>query len=337
MDFLDKYTEPRNPGEADNVATPGTPTTPGTQPQAETVDFEKDLIFEETEIPNEQFLLKRGKDNGARLLPLANLSILKAKMKNGKSFLCTLFASAVISENWENQIFAADVTGAGVIYIDTEQSPASTKKIRQRVTKLFAVSKNKHGHDIPPQEYEKNANVLHDSFIIANVRKYNVLERVKRIEAIIKHYPAARLLILDGIKDICTDFNNIQDVAVTMDTVTRWALDYNIHIICVLHENPGSDKARGHLGTELYNKATEIVNVERQELDGEKINNFAVKWDAIRDGDGVEPFNFSVEVFGVDAIPIPRYNAEDLTAYTLDKNGNAPAKQSPRDKYKRNK
>lgn len=34
MDAINKYTEQRNPGEADNVATPGTPTPQGTQPQA---------------------------------------------------------------------------------------------------------------------------------------------------------------------------------------------------------------------------------------------------------------------------------------------------------------
>ena len=29
----------------------------------------------------------------------------------------------------------------------------------------------------------------------------------------------------------------------------------NTHILCVLHTNPGSDKARGHLGSSLQRKA----------------------------------------------------------------------------------
>ena len=37
----------------------------------------------------------------------------------------------------------------------------------------------------------------------------------------------------------------------------------NTHILCVLHTNPGSDKARGHLGSSLQRKAETVIFVHR--------------------------------------------------------------------------
>ena len=47
----------------------------------------------------------------------------------------------------------------------------------------------------------------------------------------------------------------------------KWTEDYNIHIVVVLHENPGSDKARGHIGTELMNKAETVIALEVDKYD----------------------------------------------------------------------
>ena len=280
----------------------------GTPAAADAVDIDKDLIFEDTEIKDDVFLLSRGDCN---LFPLQNLSILKAQMKNGKTFAAALFASAYLAGTWERGEIQTATTPNGVtpdgavIYIDTEQSPASTKKIRRRITKLYAIAKA--GKTCTQEDYTAAADTLKDRLIVANVRAYNVEQRGKHIAAILARFTGARLVIIDGIKDICKDFNNIADVAACMDTVTSWALTYNVHILCILHENPSSDKARGHLGTELYNKATEIINVKREtDSNGTKLNNFRVTWEAIREGAGVNPFNFAVEDFGEIPAAVPR-------------------------------
>ena len=258
-----------------------------------------DLIFEDTKIDPDIFLLKRG---NAKLFPLQNLSILKAQMKNGKTFAAVMFASAYLAGTWENQLQTllspeGIVIDGGVLYVDTEQSKASTKKIRRRITKLFAIARNvragagaKHTDD----DYKNAADALSRRLYVANVRTHNVEKRREHIAQILEYAKGVKLVILDGIKDICNDFNNIAEVAATMDVVTRWALQYDVHILCVLHENPSSDKARGHLGTELYNKATEIINVKREE------NFFRVTWEAIRESAGVEPLFFRIGDFPAD-------------------------------------
>jgi hypothetical protein len=37
--------------------------------------------------------------------------------------------------------------------------------------------------------------------------------------------------------------------------------EYNVIFLCLVHENPGSEKARGHFGTELINKASTVMQV----------------------------------------------------------------------------
>ena len=37
--------------------------------------------------------------------------------------------------------------------------------------------------------------------------------------------------------------------------------EYNVIFLCIIHENPRSEKARGHFGTELMNKASLVMQV----------------------------------------------------------------------------
>ena len=281
-----------------------------------------DLIFEDTNVPDDVFLLKRG---DAKLFPLEALSILKAQMKNGKTVAAVMFASAFLAGTWEDDELQTlptpegIVIDGGVLYVDTEQSKASTKKIRRRITKLFAIARNvragagaKHTDD----DYKNAADALSRRLYVANVRTHNVEKRREHIAQILEYAKGVKLVILDGIKDICNDFNNIAEVAATMDVVTRWALQYDVHILCVLHENPSSDKARGHLGTELYNKATEIINVKREE------NFFRVTWEAIRESAGVEPLFFRIGDFPAD---VPVDAAVEIPA-DVPADGNAKGK-----------
>ena len=59
-----------------------------------------------------------------------------------------------------------------------------------------------------------------------------------------------------------TSINDEGESTTMSSSLLRWTEEYNIHIIVVLHENPGSDKARGHIGTELTNKAETVIALE---------------------------------------------------------------------------
>lgn len=64
-------------------------------------------------------------------------------------------------------------------------------------------------------------------------------------------------VFLDGVADLCIDPNDSAEAFGLVEELHRLAITYHCPIICILHENPGSDtgKTRGHLGSQLERKA----------------------------------------------------------------------------------
>ena len=50
-----------------------------------------------------------------------------------------------------------------------------------------------------------------------------------------------------------------------MGELMALSTNYNCHILCVLHTNPGTDKARGHVGSSLQRKAESVLYVHKVE------------------------------------------------------------------------
>jgi hypothetical protein len=77
------------------------------------------------------------------------------------------------------------------------------------------------------------------------------------------------IVVLDVISDLTTNFNDIDSTYALSDFLTQMNNIYGVTFICVIHENPDakSNKARGHLGTEISNKASRILQVA---LNGKK-------------------------------------------------------------------
>ena len=82
------------------------------------------------------------------------------------------------------------------------------------------------------------------------------------------------VIILDIVSDFIGDFNNLPMTYALTDILNSSTNGFNITYIVVLHENPGqTDKARGHLGTELANKASTVLQISATEMkDVYKIN-----------------------------------------------------------------
>lgn len=68
-------------------------------------------------------------------------------------------------------------------------------------------------------------------------------------------------IVFDTITDCVDDFNNTDSTMKLIDLLNETINNYNVSFLCVIHENPRSDKARGHLGTELINKSSTALQV----------------------------------------------------------------------------
>ncbi len=82
---------------------------------------------------------------------------------------------------------------------------------------------------------------------------------IKRVKSI---YYGHIVIVLDVITDCILDFNRSRDSMQLIDLMNDSINGEDVTFLTLIHENPGSaDKARGHLGTELLNKATTAIQI----------------------------------------------------------------------------
>ncbi|MFZ6664861.1 hypothetical protein [Peijinzhouia sedimentorum] len=68
-------------------------------------------------------------------------------------------------------------------------------------------------------------------------------------------------IVLDVSTDCIEDFNKTDKSMELIDLMNMAINEHNVIFLCLIHENPKSDKARGHFGTELMNKASTVIQV----------------------------------------------------------------------------
>lgn len=194
--------------------------------------------------------------DGNPLLTLQNVSVISGKAKSRKSGFASVLAALAISPNtnrdWQRtkgqRLQAERDTGRGrVLLFDTEQSQYHAWNMARRT--LWMADRD-----------DNAGNVLR----AYGLRDFTPVDRLLFIaETIDRHAHECSLIIIDGVRDVVMNINS-EDEATLMNT---WLLSitkqHNIHISCVLHENKTSDTLRGHLGTELMNKAEAVFTVTK--------------------------------------------------------------------------
>lgn len=240
---------------------------------------------------------------GVGCVPRGDICAIKAKAKNGKTTLIGVFIVAMMTGAAGH--ITAEASGLRVMYVDTEQNASNTMANARRWKRQAGMDEEKDD----------------ERMWIANVRTMPKEERTKFIErAIFDRNPD--VVVVDGIRDLLGDFNDIDESGQLIETLMRWTTEYKINLMCVLHENKSKDDTnmRGHLGTELLNKCADVFEVRKDEKDKshffveqtETRNAPADDFDLRRNEDG------SVEV-GTNTRP-PLYSKETFTAL-LEKGG----------------
>lgn len=223
-------------------------------------DWERYESDPEREYPEDSYLLRGG---GVPCLPRGDVQAVTGVAKSGKSFACLAFAAAVLRGSYLG--FEAVKPGGRVLWIDTEMGPRNVNE-RHRATLRIA--------NLHPKGGRRCLRV----FIMAGVEakkdsRGKVLEPENHVRRSLV-FDAVRswrpdLLVLDGVRDICVDFNDPAESSGLVLDLRRLAAEVGCAIVTVLHENPAGDKMRGHLGTELLNKASEVYRVKlKADADG---------------------------------------------------------------------
>jgi hypothetical protein len=172
-----------------------------------------------------------------------NLTNVQALAKAGK----TAFEAACIASLMEPKGDCLGVTGQNpdglpVIHFDTEQSDFDHfEVVKQALTRA--------GRSSEPEWLRS----YHLADVPTKHRRKALAHEMKRAAVAGK----LRAAFLDGVADLCINPNDSAEAFGLVEELHRLAITYACPIICLLHENPGSEtgKTRGHLGSQLERKA----------------------------------------------------------------------------------
>lgn len=191
------------------------------------------------------------------------INVIQGKSGVHKSRLVEMILSSVLTQDEQIGYIGfereAEVNHF-VSYIDTERNLSDQFPYAVQQIKLLSGFKIE---DILP-EFEPIS--LIDT---TRENRFSVLE--KYLAGVRLAKPKAHLfVVLDVITDCITNFNDPRESMKLIDLMNVMINEHNVTFLCVIHENPNSqDKARGHLGTELINKSSTVLQIgfEDKELD----------------------------------------------------------------------
>jgi len=232
-------------------------------------------VTEEYSFPPE--IIKCG---GATIATLGNFSASVGKPKSKKTFNVSAIVAAAISGK-EILGYQAHLPEdkKKILYIDTEQSKYHCHKVLERILKLADLPLNKESG-------------LIDFFVL---REYTPEQRRDIITLALRGDSRYGLVVIDGVRDLLRDINNPSEALDIINDLMRWSSFYDLHIHTVLHLNKGDDNTRGHIGSELNNKAETVLQITKNIDDS---NMSEVKAMFIRDKE-FAPFAFRIDNNGL--------------------------------------
>lgn len=212
---------------------------------------------------------------------LGNFSASTGKAKSKKTFNVTAMVAAALlnGEQVLNYRVRMPQDKRTVAYFDTEQSRFHCMKVLRRIARLTRQ---------PLQHHPE-----HLKFVA--LRDLSPQQRIAVIEEVVTTTPDLGLVIIDGVRDLMYDINAPKEATEVIGKLMEWTGKYNLHIHTVLHLNKSDDHARGHIGTELCNKAETVLQITRHSSDS-SISTVAATF--IRSKD-FEPFAFCINDAGL--------------------------------------
>jgi len=234
-------------------------------------------------------LINTKSDGEAILGVLGDFGLIIGKAKSRKSFFVNIAVSAALSKDLILNRFKSylPIDKKEVAYFDTEQSKYYVQLAVKRICSQIG---------------EPEPNNLHTF----NLRSLSPSDRLKFIENEIYSNDRLGFVVIDGIKDLVTSINSEEEATMIASKLLKWSEEREIFILNVLHQNKSDNNARGHIGTELINKAHTVLSVTKAENDNDIS---IVEPQQCRDK---EPETFAFEIDG-NGLPVIAENYEIRT------------------------
>jgi hypothetical protein len=231
-----------------------------------------------------------------------NFSFIAAPPKHKKTFLVSLLSAAYLGG--DSKRFTGKIKGhrdgKRILHFDTEQGKFHAQRVFKRALDMSGVS--------------------NECYRTYGLRARSYKERINIIDFAIRTIDNVGVVIIDGIADLVSDVNDIDEANEIVQKLMSWTEVYNIHIITVIHTNWGSTKPTGHLGSALQKKCETEIHLEKSEFDSSIID---VKCKSSR-GRSFDSFSFFVNKAQLPEISNQDIDVLDLIGGNKNKHTNNP-------------
>lgn len=229
--------------------------------------------------------------DNSTIATLGNFSASTGKAKAKKTFnVSALVAASLANGKVLNYRASLPEGKRKILYVDTEQSRYHCHNVLERILKLAG---------LPTSIDNENLDFI-------CLREYTPSVRIEVIDYALAQDQSYGLVIIDGIRDLLLDINNAGESVEVINKMMEWSSKYDLHIHCVLHQNKGDNNVRGHIGTEMNNKAETVLVITKSTTNPDISE---VKAMHIREKE-FKPFAFTVNEEGLPEV-VESYKGEE--------------------------
>ncbi|MGP8216418.1 MAG: hypothetical protein ACLQQ4_12685 [Bacteroidia bacterium] len=191
--------------------------------------------------------------NGETISTEGNVTTISGASKSGKSAFTGVIIAGAIAPGEYDGFAGVEITsnnGKAVVHIDTEQA------------------RHKHQFNLRSTLKRAGLDKCPDNFLSFNIREeapenYETITS-ELINAAEKKFNGVHLIVIDGGADYIPDVNAPIESNGIVKFFENLAITYKAPVIIIVHVNPGTDKERGHLGSQLQRKSESILTVKTQ-------------------------------------------------------------------------
>ncbi len=198
--------------------------------------------------PEARFLV-----SGVTVATPGNLVAIAAAPKGGKSAFIGGMIAATVTQEPEGKDFLGveshNPNGLAMLHFDTEQSPYDHWQLISRSIRRAGIK------DPPPWL---------GSWCVTGMPIPETRSLISEAaEHAVREFGGIHSILIDGAADLVADVNDPEESNAFVAGLHGMAIQWNCPIIGVIHVNPGSEKTRGHLGSQLERKAESNLRIER--------------------------------------------------------------------------
>jgi len=237
---------------------------PNFEPEPENINLDLSKVFEDSvidlskEVDRPPNAITIGIDDRSyqgihyplRFATFGNISMIVGEEKSRKSFVKSLIEACAIggkSNNFTNgvEITGHNLDGKYIISIDAEQDTYDAWLNGIRIPKMVGAVYPKYKMLKWREKSKDERLALLDWLFTESEYKDNI-----------------GLVVMDGFVDFVKDFNDLKECDEFTSKLMKYTSDSQCHIMGVLHLNPNTEKARGHLGTIIGQKCETVLIVK---------------------------------------------------------------------------